>query len=476
MGTTCYYPLTNDDADIYNSGCKLKYYGAHGFANGVYVGGSIHIYGFELKATKDFSIECTVQFTGKNLDKTSNQLLMLSRMDPDNKASNANDEEVIFLQRATGHIYQKPHGYVTVDPNPVGTTQRKLRIECRNKMLTQYIDDYKVFGYMLTGAEVFKHLAIGRCLDANDPEIRVSGIRITNLTKVTVTPPAPPKPVVLQSYFPYAVNLDDTYHTGLKITYDGAHAVSGGWYTGTGIHISNFELKAKSNFTIEFTFQFVSGMAGDWSSLFVLAGGGDPAGSTYVNGDTMAFMAASSYQPSNVYENSKRDWYVQNPGGSFGCVNVVKNSGSTQVWTCKLENRMGAVTAYVNGQLWYSFKLKGDEAYKFMRFGRSGFWCNPTFKLKNFRVVGYSKIGPASAPVPAPTNCKQTIVKNKAIRQTTLKGIERNNTIRSAAYNTLAQALEDLGEYGKHVDNCGNCVFECTMTCQTCQKCQGCQR
>lgn len=463
MGTTCYYPLTNDDADIYNSGCKLKYYGAHGFANGVYVGGSIHIYGFELKATKDFSIECTIQFTGKNLDKTSNQVLMLSRIDPDNRGSKASDEEVVFLQRATGHVYERPHGYVTTDPNPVGTTQRKLRIECRNKVITQYIDDYKVFGYALTGAEAFYHLAIGRCLNANDPELRVSGIRITNLTKASTPTPKPPEPVILQSYFPYAVNLDDTYHTGLKITYDGAHSVSGGWYNGTAINFSNFELRAKSEFAIEFTFQFVSGMAGDWSSLFSLAEGGNPPDTTYCNGRTISFMAASQYETVNRYD------------GTVGVANIVRNSCDTRVWTCKLVNKMGNITMFVNGKQWYSFKLKGNEVYKYMRFGRSGFWHNPTFKLKNFRVVGYSKIGLAEAP-PTPANCKQTIVKNKAIRQTTLTGINRNNTVRSAAYNALVQAVEDLGEYGKHVDNCGNCTFECTITCQTCQKCQGCQR
>lgn len=75
----------------------------------------------------------------------------------------------------------------------------------------------------------------------------------------------------------------------------------------------------------------------------------------------------------------------------------------------------------------------------------------------------------------ADKNGNATIQKNKnwtyndEIPETPVESVEVQQEIRAETYDLLRNAIEKLKETGKHVDNCGNCEFECRNVCQGCQ-------
>lgn len=478
MGTTCYYPFKHDDKDIYNSGCVLTYDGeSHAVEDGAYVGGSFCFSGFDLKANKDWSVECIMQFTGKDMSDDWQTPLVLSEVEAP-KDGFSGGSSIIFYQGSSSNGFDGRHGIALADADAKSTKSHTYKIENKQGLVKMYIDGDLTFGFALSGVESYKFLRVGRGGGNKDPEMKISGIRITGIEKPKDAPRKPTTDFSKTSYFPYALNFDDVYDSGISVRYDGARGIVGGHYRGSGIRISGFELHGNTDFTIEFTFQYASGMASNWNSAFVLSEEDIDSLTFYESCRALAFGQSRDHKTGYVNGDAVVI-YSQKPG-------------DTTEHTFKIVNRFGKASMYVDGKSALAFKLSGTENYKFMRFGYGGGILNPTFKLKNFRVEGYSKkgvpvpVGPTNcnftncdSPIPNNCNCNNCAhghhVNNGPIDATVLSRIDRNNKIRSDTYNSLAKALEDLNGYGKKVDNCGNCVFQCHVTCQRNCHCESCQ-
>lgn len=58
---------------------------------------------------------------------------------------------------------------------------------------------------------------------------------------------------------------------------------------------------------------------------------------------------------------------------------------------------------------------------------------------------------------------------NGEIPETPGSGVGVQQEVKAETYDLLRNAIENLKKTGKHVDNCGNCEFECRNVCQRCQ-------
>ena len=58
---------------------------------------------------------------------------------------------------------------------------------------------------------------------------------------------------------------------------------------------------------------------------------------------------------------------------------------------------------------------------------------------------------------------------NDEIPETPVAGVKVQQEIKADTYDLLKATLAKLREHGKHVDNCGNCAFECKPLCESCQ-------